>query len=189
MPGIGFSRFVFGVAGLCALAATARAEALRPSAAQLVETSAGEVTAGLRDVIASTTTAQGERLRGLMVDDPSRWGIRYRDGYLLFSIPVRKNLTLREKQEGEREAKDLALVTLGQKFSRLLQLEDASQGLDADAVRVILIEPDAERPYVSGLGGGAYGGASGGAAGAAWGHGPVVWAAPCLPMPTDCGCH
>lgn len=167
---------------LPALAAPVQAEALRPSAAKRVEQNSAAVIAELRDVIAAGTTPEGERLASLVDDESSRWGIRHRDGYLLFSIPVRENLTLRDKADGEREAKDLALVTLGQKFNRMLGLEDASQGLDPDAVRVILIEPDAELAFTVGLGARGYRTGNAGAARRGWQHqsGPFVSeAAPC----------
>lgn len=167
---------------------TARGEALRPSVARRVEENAPAITAELRDVIASTATLQGERLQGIVSADAAAWGIRYRDGHLLFSIHVNKNLTLREKRDGEIEARNLALVTLGQKFNRLLDLEDASQGLDPDAVRVIFIEPDALRAYGPPGASGAVGGYAGrfgwpAGIGAGFDACPGVLAAP------PCGCQ
>ncbi|MFM7108366.1 MAG: hypothetical protein ACKOZU_07160 [Planctomycetaceae bacterium] len=180
------------LACLSVAAAQPRGEALKPSAARRVEENAAAVTAELRDIIASTSTAQGEQLQGLVADDPAAWGIRYRDGHLLFSIPVRKNLSLREKSDGEAEAAQLAIVTLGQKFDRLLELDDASLGLDRDAVRVILIEPDARRAYGRMTGIGGYGGSGGYGAHVGVGVGVqagVVGACPCQPVPLPCGCQ
>lgn len=178
---------------LAAAAAPVRADALlRPSAARRVEENTAAITAELRDVIASTRTSQGEQLQGLVDGDSSNWGIRYRDGHLLFSIPVRKNLSLREKNDGEKEARKLVLVILGQKFNQLLELADASQGLDPKAIEVILIEPDAMRAY-SGFaagGSGGYGGQAG-IGGLGWQTGSCMTAVtcPCLPAPPPCGCE
>lgn len=169
------------------VAAPAPAEALRPSAARRVEENAAAVTAELREVIAGSTTAEGEQLLAVVERESSRWGVRYRDGYLLFSIPVTKNLTARAKADGEREAAGLAVTTLAQKFSRLLELDDRSQGLDAASVRVIFIEPDAERAYAALLGSMGRGFGLGGTTPAGGGFATC----PCLPPApvVACGCE
>lgn len=172
-----------------------RGEALRPSAAKRVEDNAAAVTARLRELIAASTTPEAEALRDLVNGDSADWGIRYRDGYLLFSIPVRKNLSLREKQDGEGEARGLALVTLTQNFKSLLELKNTAQGLDREAVRVILMEPDARRLSAAGIGfggSGAYGG-YGGSGGAGWlsaaSGAMATVGCPCVAAPPPCGCE
>lgn len=174
--------------------ARSRGETLRASAAKRVEENAAAVTAALRELIASNPTPEGEELRDLVNPESSRWGIRFRDGGLLFSIPVRKNLSFREKDAGEREAEKLALVALTQRFSRLLDLKNPSQGLAPGAVDVIFIEPDAERLSVAGVGYPGSGGTGGygGYGGTGW-LGSAPWAAaagcPCMPAPPPCGCE
>lgn len=169
------------VAGLLALAAAARvqAEPLKPTAARKVEQNAPAVTTELRDVIGKNDSPEGFELQQIVAASSRPWGIRYRDGYLLFSIPVNRSLNLREKKSGEAEAKALALVTLTQKFNPLLELKNNSQGLDEDAIRVIFIEPDAERAYAAA------------SLSRSQAMQPVPGAAscPCLPLPPACGCQ
>ena len=136
----------------CAVAlsvTTIVAEPLRPSAGQRVVANAPAVTAELRQVVQADDTREGEELKAL-VDADTDWRVYYRDRQLLFAIPVRKNLLASEKVAGERNAAELARVVLQQNFSRMLALENGSQGLDADAVRVVFIEPDAEIGYSRG---------------------------------------
>jgi hypothetical protein len=164
-------------------ATAANAEALKPSAAEAIEQNKAFVTSALHEVIASSETAEGELLEGLVEEDVAGWGIRYRDGHLLFSIPVRRNLTLLQKKAGESEAKNLALVTLAQKFNRLLKLDDASRGLDPSAVRVIFLEPDALRPCPPRSTSQGFGGHGWQAGHAGFVNAPI-WAGP-----PSCGCR
>ena len=134
---------------LSCVMAPAAAEPLRPSAARRVVTNAAVVANELQQVVAADSSRAGEELQAL-VDTNTNWRIYYRDRQLLFAIPVRKNLLGDEKSSGEREAAELARVTLQQKFNQMLALDDASAGLDRDAVRVVFIEPEVEQPYVRG---------------------------------------
>jgi hypothetical protein len=162
------------------------AEPLRPSAGQRVVANASAVTAELREVVQADDSREGEELKAL-VDTGTDWRVYYRDRQLLFAIPVRKNLLASEKVNGEREAAELARVVLQQNFSRMLALEDGSQGLDADSVRVVFIEPDVENGYARG--------AMGGRSTAAGVVGPplpfasyVAWTGQPA-VPAACGCH
>jgi hypothetical protein len=79
-------------------------------------------------------------------------GVRvyHRDDGLLFAVSTKRNLTLRERVYGEREAADIARKLLQEKFSHLFQTAAGFRGLDADAVRVVFVEPDATSPYIRG---------------------------------------
>jgi hypothetical protein len=170
---------------LACMAAPAHAEPLRPSAGQRVVANAAVVANELQQVMAADSSRKGEELKAL-VDTGTNWRIYYRDRQLLFAIPVRKNLLGSEKASGEREAAELARATLQQKFSQMLALDDASAGLDRDAVRVVFIEPDIDQPYTRGVGSGRVGQGLAGvplpiAPAGAWSG----WAAPA----SGCGCH
>ncbi len=84
------------------------------------------------------------------IDETSGVRIYHRDDGLLFAISTKRNLTLREKAWGEREAKEIALRMLQEKFSHLIATAEGFKGLDAEAVRVIFVEPDATAPYIRG---------------------------------------
>lgn len=170
---------------LILLAACARGESLRPSAGRRVVANAPVVAAELRQVVEADASRAGEQLKEI-VDTGADWRIYYRDGRLLFAIPVRRNLLGGEKAIGEQEAAELARATLQQKFSKMLALDDSAAGLDRDAVRVVFIEPDVDQPYVrSAPRGGWTSGYAGGplpfAPAGAWSG----WA----PPTGGCGCH
>ena len=178
-------RFLTVLIAVACVQGTAHAEPLRPSAARRVVASAPVVAAELQQVVEADSSRKGEDLKAL-VDTGTNWRIYYRDRQLLFAIPVRKNLLGSEKESGEREAAELARATLQQKFSQMLALDDASAGLDRDAVRVVFIEPDIDQPYVRGIAGGR---AQQGFAGAPMPFAPAgAWSGWAAPM-GGCGCH
>lgn len=166
------------------LAGAARAEPLRPSAGRRVAANSPVVSAELRQVFQRDSSREVDRLKEF-VDAGTDWRIYYRDRQVLFAVPVTRNLLGSEKAGGEREIAELARATLQQKFSQMLALDDASVGLDRDAVRVVFIEPDAERPYLRGEAAASWSGNPGGpmpfAPAGAW---------PATAVPTGgCGCR
>lgn len=132
------------LAGLLSFAVV-RAEPLRPTAADRVVASTATVTAQARRAIDDDTSFEGESL-ATVIDEQAAWRIYHRDHQLLFAIPVRRNLSPREKSEGERRAAETVRIALQQGFEHLFETEQGFQGLDATAVRVVLIEPDAHDP-------------------------------------------
>jgi hypothetical protein len=170
---------------LACLAGVTRAEPLRPSAGRQVAANVHVVSAELRQVFERDSSREVELLKEF-VDTGTDWRIYYRDRQLLFAIPVTRNLLGGEKAKGEREMAELATATLQQKFSHLLALDDASAGLDRSAVRVVFIEPDADKPYVRSVTGPTWNSGNQGsptpfAPAGAWSG----WAAPM----GGCGCH
>jgi hypothetical protein len=128
----------------CVPAARA-AEPLRPVAGDRVAQNSAVVAAALQQAIADGETRQAEDLRTFVdVDNAPR--VYHRDNQLLFAFSTRKNLSLREKTVGEREAAQLALMTLEQNFRHLLTSVDGFRGLDPASVRVVFVEPDAYEP-------------------------------------------
>lgn len=83
-----------------------------------------------------------EDIAELADTESPNWRLYYRDRQMLFAIPTRRNLTPLEKKVGEQEARDLAVVLLQQRFSKLLDLADNAD-LDPRSVRVVFIEPAA----------------------------------------------
>lgn len=163
--------WLLAVAGTVASAAVAQdrgaddapkpdGERLKPAAGRQVEENAAAVTAELRNAIAKDDEPEGKLLRDVVNVESSRWGIRYRDGQLLFWIPVTRTLTEQERIEAGDDAEGRAETTLTQKFRKLLQINQSSEGLESEAVRVIFIDPAAERLYAAFLASGRAGAVS-----------------------------
>jgi hypothetical protein len=140
-------------------AALCQAAGLRPEAGDRVARNAAIVASEIQDAIVNDTSDAAADLRRL-VDTDDAFRIYHRDHQLLVAMSTRKNISLADKRIGEREAVELTRDVLQQKFSHLLESEEEGfQGLAADAVRVVFIEPDAfeacpgRRPTRSGLGG------------------------------------
>lgn len=127
--------------------AHANAQPLWPAAGDRVVADSAIVGSEFERELEESPEAQARNFRSF-VDVGSGVRIYHRDGGLLFAVTTRRNLSLREKIEGERVAAGLAHAMLQQKFSHLLGSHDGFKGLDARAVRVVFVEPDAFSPYV-----------------------------------------
>jgi len=139
--------------------ASSWAAGLRPEAGDRVARNAAVVASEIQDVILNDPSDAAADLRRF-VDTDDAFRVYHRDHQVLVAMSTRRNISLADKRIGEREAAELTRDVLQQKFSHLLESEEEGfQGLAADAVRVVFIEPDAfdscpgRRPSRSGLGG------------------------------------
>lgn len=136
-------RHVFLATSLIAsTTALSSAAGLRPDAGDRVARNAAIVASEIQDAVANETSDAASDLRRF-VDTDDSFRVYHRDHQVLIAMSTRKNISFADKRIGEREAAELARNVLQQKFSHLLESEDGFQGLAADAVRVVLIEPDA----------------------------------------------
>jgi len=125
-----------------AVASPAHAAPLSPAAGDRVASQAAVVASEIHDAIAEGETDATENLRRLVdTDDAPR--IYHRDHQVLVAMTTRRNLFVGDKRAGERQAAELVRDVLQAKFSHLLETENGFQGLDASAVRVVFVEPDA----------------------------------------------
>lgn len=146
MPSIRIPRFSLAaaLAAVSIAAATPRADAapLSPAAGDRVAGNASFVSAEIRDAIADGETDASENLRRV-VDTDEGFRIYHRDHQVLVAMNTRRNLFVGDKRAGERQAAEIVRDVLQAKFSHLLESVDGFQGLDASAVRVVFVEPDA----------------------------------------------
>jgi len=120
-----------------------------PAAGDRVVANAAIIGSELQQLLEEPSTSDLVNFPGF-IDPTSGVRVYHRDDGLLFAISTKRNLTLRERVYGEREAAEVARTLLQQKFSHLFQTEAGFTGLDADAVRVVFVEPDATSPYIRG---------------------------------------
>lgn len=186
---------------LCAvwpLAAGAAETFVTPGMAERLLAQADGVTDAFRGMLEADGKTDAVDLTTLVDGASPAWKLFYRDRQMLFAVPTRRNMTAIEKEAGEREARDLAIVLLQQRFSQLLQLAPGDD-LDPQGVRVVLVDPAAYEMGRGGLGGG-YGGGFGGGFGLGGGLcGVPVGFAPAGYWPATgsaqgvggggCGCH
>jgi len=131
------------LATIAALAwATADAAPLSPAAGDRVASQAAFVASEIYDAIAEGETDATENLRRLVGTD-NAFRVYHRDHQVLVAMTARRNLFVGDKRTGERQAAELVRDVLQAKFSHLLETENGFQGLDASAVRVVFVEPDA----------------------------------------------
>lgn len=134
---------------LIALAVTVHAAPVTPAAGDRVVANAAIIGSELQQLLEEPATSDVVNFPGF-IDPTSGVRVYHRDDGLLFAISTKRNLTLRERAYGEREAAEAARKLLREKFSHLFQTAAGFTGLDADAVRVVFIEPDATSPYIRG---------------------------------------
>ncbi len=123
-------------------AAACSAAGLRPEAGDRVVRNGAIVASEIQDAIENDTTDMAADLRRF-IDTDDAFRVYHRDHQVLVAMSTRRNISLADKRIGEREAAELARDVLQQKFSHLLESEEGFQGLAANAVRVVFIEPDA----------------------------------------------
>jgi len=134
---------------LSAAPATATAAPVTPAAGDRVVANAAIIGSEFQQLLEEPAASDVVNFRGF-IDPTSGVRVYHRDDGLLFAISTKRNLTLRERAYGEREAADVARKLLQEKFGHLFQSEAGFTGLDADAVRVVFVEPDATSPYIRG---------------------------------------
>lgn len=167
-----------------------------PGIAERVLAQTDGVTEAFRSMLEADGKTDSVDLTTLVDVTSPVWKLFYRDRQLLFAVPTRRNMTAIEKEAGEREARDLAIVLLQQRFSQLLQLAPGDD-LDPESVRVVLVDPAAYEMGRGGLGGGgAFGGGfglGGGLCGVPVGFAPAgYWPATGSALGGGgggCGCH
>jgi hypothetical protein len=129
--------------------APAHAAAVTPAAGDRVVANAAIIGSEFQQLLEEPATSDLVNFPGF-IDPTSGVRVYHRDDGLLFAVSTKRNLTLRERAYGEREAAEVARKLLQEKFGHLFQTEAGFTGLDADAVRVVFVEPDATSPYIRG---------------------------------------
>lgn len=137
------------VALLAVSIAPASAASVTPAAGDRVVANAAIIGSEFQQRLEEPSTSDLVNFPGF-IDAMSGVRVYHRDDGLLFAISTKRNLTLRERAYGEREAAEVARTLLQEKFSHLFQTTAGFTGLDADAVRVVFVEPDATAPYIRG---------------------------------------
>lgn len=137
------------VALLAVSIAPASAAPVTPAAGDRVVANAAIIGSEFQQRLEEPSTSDLVNFRGF-IDPTSGVRVYHRDDGILFAISTKRNLTLRERAYGEREAAEVARKLLQEKFSHLFQTTAGFTGLDADAVRVVFVEPDATAPYIRG---------------------------------------
>lgn len=128
------------------ITAVAAAAPLAPAAGAHVVQQGSLVAAELQRALEEDTSPQVVTLRSFL-DTAGGIRVYLRDGQLLFAISTTRTLTAAEKWNGERTAASLAGQVLKKDFAALDAVE-GFQNLDARAVRVVLIEPEALAPVL-----------------------------------------
>jgi hypothetical protein len=119
------------------------AAGLLPEAGDRVARSAAMVAAEIQDAIVNDTSDAAADLRRF-VDTDDAFRVYHRDHQVLVAMSTKRNISFADKRIGEQEAAELTRNVLQQKFSHLLESEETGfEGLAADSVRVVFIEPDA----------------------------------------------
>jgi len=124
----------------------AAAAPLAPAAGGNVVQQGALVSAELQRALEEDDAPQVVTLRSF-VDAAAGIRVYLRDGQLLFAISTTRNITAAEKWNGERTAASLARQVLKEEFAAL-DADGGFQNLDARAVRVVLIEPEAFAPLL-----------------------------------------
>ena len=137
------------VALLAVSIAPASAAPVTPAAGDRVVANAAIIGSEFQQRLEEPSTSDLVNFPGF-IDVTSGVRVYHRDDGLLFAISTKRNLTLRERVYGEREAAEVARKLLQEKFSHLFQTTAGFTGVDADAVRVVFVEPDATSPYIRG---------------------------------------
>ena len=127
-------------ASLAAIAASAGP--LRPAAGDCVAENAAVIASEIQQSIANDANDVAENLRRF-VDTDDAFRVYHRDHQVLIAVSTRRNLSIIDKRIGERETAEIARGVLLQKFRHLFASEQGLEILDATAVRVVFIEPDA----------------------------------------------
>jgi hypothetical protein len=140
---------VLAVALLAVAIAPASAAPVSPAAGDRVVANAAIIGSEFQQRLEEPSTSDLVNFPGFL-DPTSGVRVYHRDDGLLFAISTKRNLTLRERIYGEREAAEVARKLLQEKFSHLFQTAAGFRGLDAGAVRVVFVEPDATSPYIRG---------------------------------------
>lgn len=130
------------VASAFATASHASAAPLSHAAGDRVAGNASFVAAEIHDAIADGETDVAENLRRV-IDTNDAFRVYHRDHQVLVAMTTKRNLFVGDKRAGERQAAEIVRAVLQEKFTHLLETEDGFQGLDAAAVRVVFVEPDA----------------------------------------------
>jgi hypothetical protein len=130
------------VASATATTPLVTAAPLSPAAGDRVAGNASFVAAEIQDSIADGETDAAENLRRV-IDTNDAVRIYHRDHQVLVAMTTKRNLFVGDKRAGERQAAEIVRGVLQEKFTHLLETEDGFQGLDAAAVRVVFVEPDA----------------------------------------------
>lgn len=125
-----------------ATASRASAAPLSPTAGDRVVRNASFVATEIQDSIADGETDAAANLRRV-IDTNDAVRIYHRDHQVLVAMTTKRNLFVGDKRTGERQAAEIVRGVLQEKFSHLLETEDGFLGLDAAAVRVVFVEPDA----------------------------------------------
>ncbi|MEX0671694.1 MAG: hypothetical protein WD060_14685 [Pirellulales bacterium] len=120
----------------------ASAGTLRPAAGDRVAENAAVIASEIQQSIANDATDLAENLRRF-VDTDDAFRVYHRDNQVLIAVSTRRNLSIIDKRIGERETAEIARGVLQQKFSHLFESEQGLEVLDATAVRVVFLEPDA----------------------------------------------
>jgi hypothetical protein len=124
---------------------SADAADIRPMSEEIAERILSQravVVSELERLLESRGTAATTRVASFIDNETTPWRMYYRDRQLLLAVPTTRNVSAVEKLEGETELRELAVVLLQQRFSKLLQFE-GNIGLDPSSVRVVFIEPAA----------------------------------------------
>jgi hypothetical protein len=129
--------------------APAHAAAVTPAAGDRVVANAAIIGSEFQQLLEEPATSDLVNFPGF-IDPTSGVRVYHRDDGLLFAVSTKRNLTLRERAYGEREAAEVARKLLQEKFGHLFQTAAGFTSLDADAVRVVFVEPDATSPYIRG---------------------------------------
>ena len=143
-------RFVVVVSLLnCAVVApTTVAAPLAPGAGQRVVQQAAFVASELQESLTDDDSPETASLRSF-IDTTGAIRVYHRDGKILFAISTTRNLSAAEKWDGERAAAVMARKILAKEFAQL-DTDTGFRDLDARAVQVVFIEPEAFQPTLGG---------------------------------------
>jgi len=171
-------RLVAGAIALWPFALSAAEKSpMTPAIAERVLGRADDVTREFRRMIHDDSK---QNLKDVTDTASPEWRLYHRDRQLLFAVPTRRNLTAVDKEQGEEEARELAVVLLQQLFPNQLAL-GANTELAPDAVRVVFIEPAARNLYAGSVATGLVGAPLPFAWAGFW---PATWS-----PQGDCGCR
>ena len=174
-------RLVVGAIAFCPFAVPAAEQSpMTPAIAERVLGRADDVTGEFRRMIQGGDNDGKQNLKDVTDTASPEWRLYHRDRQLLFAVPTRRNLTAVDKEQGEEEARELAVVLLQQSFTNELALGPNTE-LAPDAVRVIFIEPAARNLYAGSVATGLFGTPLPFAWAGLW---PATWS-----PQGDCGCR
>jgi len=140
-------RLVVGAVALWPVVLSAAEKSpMTPAIADRVLAREDDVTGEFRRMIEAGDADGKQNLKDIADAGSPEWRLYHRDRQLLFAVPTRRNLTALDKDQGEEEARELAVVLLQQSFTNELALGPNTE-LAPDAVRVVFIEPAARNLY------------------------------------------